>query len=122
MVNLSLVSTLSKYFLDTEPKIFNTRNNLLSNRLDGRIFLIGFDAILNTSLKGKIMSTGKVKWFNATKGYGFIEPDEQGSDVFVHISAVQAAGMSGLNEGQQISYELEEGKNGKSSAVNLKAE
>ena len=62
------------------------------------------------------MSTGKVKWFNATKGYGFIEPDEQGSDVFVHISAVQAAGMSGLNEGQQISYELEEGKNGKSSA------
>ena len=111
-----------KYFLDTEPKIFNTRNNLLSNRLDGRIFLIGFDAILNTSLKGKIMSTGKVKWFNATKGYGFIEPDEQGSDVFVHISAVQAAGMSGLNEGQQISYELEEGKNGKSSAVNLKAE
>ena len=57
------------------------------------------------------MSTGKVKWFNATKGYGFIEPDEQGSDVFVHISAVQAAGMSGLNEGQQISYELEEGKN-----------
>ena len=68
------------------------------------------------------MSTGKVKWFNATKGYGFIEPDEQGSDVFVHISAVQAAGMSGLNEGQQISYELEEGKNGKSSAVNLKAE
>ena len=68
------------------------------------------------------MSTGKVKWFNATKGYGFIEPDEQGSDVFVHISAVQAAGMSGLNEGQQISYELEEGKNGKSSAINLKAE
>mgnify|MGYP005667872579 FL=1 len=122
MVNLSFSKHFFKYLLDTEPKIFNTRNNLLSNRLDGRIFLIGFDAILNTSLKGKIMSTGKVKWFNATKGYGFIEPDEQGSDVFVHISAVQAAGMSGLNEGQQISYELEEGKNGKSSAVNLKAE
>ena len=85
-------------------------------------FLFGFDAILNTRPKGIDMSSGKVKWFNATKGYGFIEPDEQGNDVFVHISAVQAAGMDGLNEGQQVSYELETGKNGKTSAVNLKAE
>ena len=85
-------------------------------------FLFGFDAILNTRPKGINMSSGKVKWFNATKGYGFIEPDEQGNDVFVHISAVQAAGMDGLNEGQQVSYELETGKNGKTSAVNLKAE
>ena len=70
--------------------------------------------------------SGKEQKFGFDYSYwshdGFIEPDEQGSDVFVHISAVQAAGMSGLNEGQQVSYELEEGKNGKTSDVNLKAE
>jgi len=65
------------------------------------------------------MSVGTVKWFNATKGYGFIEPEEKSNDVFVHISAVQAAGIDSLNEGQKLSYELETGKNGKSSAVNL---
>lgn len=67
------------------------------------------------------MPTGTVKWFNATKGYGFIEPDEGGNDVFVHISAVQRAGMDGLNEGQKISYELEPGRNGKTAAGDLKA-
>lgn len=67
------------------------------------------------------MPTGTVKWFNATKGYGFIEPDEGGNDVFVHISAVQKAGMDGLNEGQKISYELEPGRNGKTAAGDLKA-
>jgi CspA family cold shock protein len=67
------------------------------------------------------MPTGTVKWFNATKGYGFIEPDEGGNDVFVHISAVQSAGMDGLNEGQKISYELEQGRNGKTAAGALKA-
>ena len=67
------------------------------------------------------MATGTVKWFNATKGFGFIEPDEGGKDVFVHITAVQAAGMQGLNEGQRISYEITE-QRGKSSAANLKAE
>jgi CspA family cold shock protein len=66
------------------------------------------------------MPTGTVKWFNATKGYGFIEPDEGGNDVFVHISAVQKAGMDGLNEGQKISYELEPGRNGKTAAGDLK--
>jgi CspA family cold shock protein len=66
------------------------------------------------------MPTGTVKWFNATKGYGFIEPDEGGSDVFVHISAVQKAGMDGLNEGQKIEYELEPGRNGKTAAGDLK--
>lgn len=65
------------------------------------------------------MSVGTVKWFNATKGYGFIEPEEGSNDVFVHISAVQAAGIDTLNEGQKLSYELETGKNGKTSAVKL---
>jgi CspA family cold shock protein len=67
------------------------------------------------------MPSGTVKWFNQTKGYGFIAPDEGGADVFVHISAVQAAGMRGLNENQKVSYEMETGRNGKQSATNLKA-
>ena len=67
------------------------------------------------------MSTGTVKWFNATKGYGFIEPEDQGKDVFVHISAVEQAGLSGLNEGQKVSFDVETGRNGKSAATNLKA-
>ena len=67
------------------------------------------------------MPTGTVKWFNAQKGYGFIQPEAGGSDVFVHISAVERAGMSSLNEGQKVSYELEKGKQGKTSAVNLQA-
>ena len=66
------------------------------------------------------MSVGTVKWFNATKGYGFIESEEQASDVFMHITAVQAAGMTDLKEGQKVSFELETGRNGKTSAVDLK--
>jgi CspA family cold shock protein len=65
------------------------------------------------------MSVGTVKWFNATKGYGFIEPEDQSSDVFVHITAVQAAGLTDLQEGQKVTFELETGRNGKTSATNL---
>tara|TARA_B100000242_G_scaffold225524_1_gene165943 strand:- start:100 stop:306 length:207 start_codon:yes stop_codon:yes gene_type:complete len=65
------------------------------------------------------MSVGTVKWFNSTKGYGFIEPEDGGADVFVHITAVQASGMDGLEEGQKLSFDLEEAKNGKTNAVNL---
>ena len=68
------------------------------------------------------MQTGTVKWFNAQKGFGFIEPTSGGPDVFVHISAVERAGMSGLNEGQKISYEIvTDRRNGKSSADKLSA-
>ena len=66
-----------------------------------------------------LMATGTVKWFNAQKGYGFIQPTSGGPDVFVHISAVERAGMDGLNEGQKVSYELEQGQRGRVSAVNL---
>lgn len=68
------------------------------------------------------MSNGTVKWFNAQKGYGFIQPDDGSNDVFVHISAVERAGLSSLHENQTISYELERGQQGKISAVNLQAE
>jgi CspA family cold shock protein len=68
------------------------------------------------------MAKGTVKWFNATKGYGFIQPDTGGADVFVHISAVERSGMSSLNEGQKISYEvLTDSRSGKASAGNLSA-
>jgi CspA family cold shock protein len=66
------------------------------------------------------MATGTVKWFNSQKGYGFIQPTNGGADVFVHISAVERAGMDGLNEGQQLNFELEQGQRGRVSAVNLR--
>ena len=68
------------------------------------------------------MATGTVKWFNGQKGFGFIQPDDGGSDVFVHISAVERAGMGSLNEGQKVSFELErDQRSGKMSAGQLQA-
>ena len=67
------------------------------------------------------MATGTVKWFNPTKGFGFIEPEDGGADVFVHISAVERAGMSSLNEGQKITFEVMPGRDGTKSDENLAA-
>lgn len=66
------------------------------------------------------VANGSVKWFNSQKGYGFIQPDGGDNDVFVHISAVEQAGLSQLNENQKVSFEIENGRNGKASAINLK--
>jgi CspA family cold shock protein len=67
-----------------------------------------------------IMATGTVKWFNAQKGYGFIQPDDGSKDVFVHISAVERSGIATPQEGQKLTYDLERGQQGKLSAVNLR--
>lgn len=68
------------------------------------------------------MPTGAVKWFNATKGYGFIQPDGGGPDVFVHITQVQRAGLAGLEDGQKLTYELEERRDGRTAASDLRVE
>ena len=67
------------------------------------------------------MASGTVKWFNAQKGYGFIQPDDGSQDVFVHITAVERAGLGGLNEGQKVSFDLEQGQRGRTAATNLKS-
>lgn len=66
------------------------------------------------------MATGTVKWFNSTKGFGFIAPDDGGKDVFVHISAVERAGLTGLNDNQKVEYELQSGRDGRASAADLR--
>jgi CspA family cold shock protein len=71
-------------------------------------------------LEGTAMAIGTVKWFNPQKGYGFIQPDDGAQDVFVHISAVERSGIGNLHEGQKVSFDLERGDRGKTSAVNLK--
>jgi CspA family cold shock protein len=75
--------------------------------------------MLRRSFKEVKVASGTVKWFNATKGFGFIQPDDGGKDVFVHVSAVEKAGMRGLNEGQKIQYDIVASR-GKESAENLK--
>ena len=67
------------------------------------------------------MTIGTVKWFNTQKGYGFIQPEDGDKDVFVHISAVERSGMSGLSDGQKVSFDLEKDRQGRDSAVNLKS-
>ncbi len=67
------------------------------------------------------MPTGTVKWFNPTKGYGFIEPEDGSKDVFVHMNAVRSAGLDTLNEGQRVDFDIEPGKDGKTAAANLVA-
>ena len=76
----------------------------------------------NTTAKGVAMATGTVKWFDPVKGYGFIQPEDGSKDAFVHISAVERAGLSGLREGQKVTYDLVPGRNGKSAAENLVTE
>jgi cold shock protein len=73
-------------------------------------------------MKGIIMATGTVKWFNTEKGYGFIAPDQGSTDVFVHVSAVQRAGLNTLNEGQKVSFDItQDRRSGKDSADNIQA-
>ena len=75
--------------------------------------------IADTLPERETMATGSVKWFNTTKGYGFIAPDDGGSDVFVHISSVEQAGLKGLRDNQKVQYELSEGRDGRSLATEL---
>lgn len=74
---------------------------------------------VNMPMKGFIMTTGTVKWFNATKGFGFIQPESGSKDIFVHVSALERAGIHQLNDGQAVSFDLERDRNGRESATNL---
>ena len=105
-------------FVFTVPRLLRCSNTA---RTEDPSYTDSHGILLVANLKGGlIMATGTVKWFNSTKGYGFIAPDAGGSDVFVHISAVERSGLNGLNDNQKVSYELETGRDGKESAGSLK--
>jgi CspA family cold shock protein len=93
---------------------------ILSPEFVVRSFILGAGVLRAPfTYESKTMTTGTVKFFNATRGFGFIEPEDGSKDAFVHISAVERAGLSSLSEGQKVSYELQPGQNGKTSAENL---
>jgi CspA family cold shock protein len=102
---------------------FCCASRLLTNfPLKSRKPAVRRSAVINVAKKGFVMTTGTVKWFNATKGFGFIQPDDGSADVFVHISAVERAGMNSIVEGQKLGFELErDKKSGKMSAGQLRA-
>jgi cold shock protein len=92
----------------------------LSVRCGGVTALLAHERRRILDLRRTKMTIGTVKWFNSQKGYGFIQPEDGSKDVFVHISAVERSGMGNLHEGQRVSFELERGNQGKTSAVNLR--
>jgi CspA family cold shock protein len=114
------------YLAAVNPVGFGLSSPLLLRRARTPVTLPAtlLDPVLRTSRPansyGETMPSGTVKWFNSQKGYGFIQPDDGSKDVFVHISAVERSGMGNLHEGQKLSFELERGQQGKTSAVNLK--
>jgi cold shock protein len=117
------------------PGIFPLRTSIAADRRTGSSAAANWTKLSSTAesddgsggysfhflCQESLVPTGKVKWFNASKGFGFIQADDGSKDVFVHISAVEKAGLPTLNEGQKVGYELVTGKNGKTSAENLKA-
>jgi CspA family cold shock protein len=106
---------LAQRFLSASALLISPRHRQSAQAFSRR-------GIILLRLKGVYMQEGTVKWFNAQKGFGFIQPSVGSTDVFVHISAVERAGMSGLNEGQKVSFDVEKDqRTGKSSASNLKA-
>jgi CspA family cold shock protein len=113
---VSPLNVLRRTWGDHPPK---RSRHVSSERTICSVFLDVGGMLVDFSWRGNV-ATGTVKWFNATKGYGFIQPQGGGPDVFVHISAVEQAGLQGLNEGQKVDYELTTGRNGKVSAEDLK--
>jgi CspA family cold shock protein len=111
----------SFWFADVPPVFMTVAGNLLFD-LSENLIVTPIVGVRPHVRKGTIMQTGTVKWFNAQKGFGFIQPSEGGADVFVHISAVERAGLGTLNEGQTIGFVLEQDRrSGKMSAGQLQA-
>lgn len=117
----SLVSDARSWLLALFSR-YGALTDLPLNFEDGDVWSSAKRLILCVDLKEIVMSTGTVKFFNSTRGYGFIQPDEGSSDVFVHVSAVERAGLRSLFEGQKVSFEVvKDARSGKSSAENLQA-